>query len=130
MLCCLGFAIVFNNIILGWQCFIVFSSTPAIKLNAIAASSTDRANGPVVSKVNEDGITPLRLVKPVVGLIPTRPVTLAGPLTEADVSVPKPNTAKFAVTAAAVPLLDPEASRLRLYGFNVKPPKELYPSLP
>ena len=46
------------------------SSTPAIALKRIAASSTVLAKGPGVSCTWEIGITPVRLISPTVGFIP------------------------------------------------------------
>ncbi|MBW4653641.1 MAG: hypothetical protein KME20_11485 [Kaiparowitsia implicata GSE-PSE-MK54-09C] len=45
--------------------------------------------------------------------MPTSPVTAAGPRIDPAVSVPVPNTPTLAAIAAAVPLLEPDASRLR-----------------
>ena len=54
------------------------------------------------------GITPDRLVRPSVGLIPTTPHVVAGETIEPSVSVPIVPAAKFAATAAADPVLDPD----------------------
>ncbi|MCY1298564.1 hypothetical protein D9M69_602550 [compost metagenome] len=68
---------------------------------------------------------PARLIKPNEGRSPTVPVTLAGARIEPLVSEPSAKGANPAATAAADPLLEPEASRLVLRGFSVCPPNEL-----
>ena len=44
----------------------------------------------------EIGTIPLRLTKPTVGLIPTMPSAVAGPMMEPEVSVPMHTAARFA----------------------------------
>src|SRR3989449_11690212 len=53
-----------------------------------AASATVRACGPTVSCECEMGMTPARLTRPTVGLIPTTPFAVAGQTIEPSVSVP------------------------------------------
>src|SRR5262245_49851378 len=50
---------------------------------------------------------PSRLIKPTVGLIPTRPFAVPGLRIDPDVSVPMPTVARFAATAMPGPELDP-----------------------
>src|SRR5215472_14581543 len=73
------------------------------------------------------GITPARLMRPTVGLIPTRPFAPDGHTIEPSVSVPTPIAARFAAIAAPVPELDPQGLRSRAYGFFVWPPRPLQP---
>ncbi len=63
--------------------------------------------GPTVSKFRLLGITPALEVSPTVGLIPTTPLMLAGPMIEVSVSVPIERGTMFAETATALPELDP-----------------------
>ena len=53
------------------------------------------------------GTTPSRGTNPNVGLIPTKACEPAGFWIDPPVSVPNPSTAKLALTAVAVPPLDP-----------------------
>src|SRR5215831_2703166 len=92
-------------------------------LSATAASATVRPCGPTVSCVCEMGTTPARLVSPTVGLMPTTPFTLPGQTMLPSVSVPRPTAAKLEDTAAAEPLLDPQAFRSSEYGLWVSPPR-------
>ena len=79
--------------------------------------------GPVVSKVLEIGTTPPLLNKPIVGLIPTVELLLAGDKIEPAVSLPIAATAKLVVADTPLPELDPPVSKTRRpYGFNVCPP--------
>src|SRR5215813_8337182 len=88
-----------------------------------AASATVRPWTPTVSCVCEMGTTPARLVRPTVGLIPTTPLALPGQTMLPSVSVPRPIAAKLEDTAAAEPLLDPQAFRSSEYGLWVSPPR-------
>ena len=72
-----------------------------------AASSTVRAMGPAVSWLGAIGTIPSWLIKPWVGLIPTRLWRTEGLMIEPSVSVPIPMGAISKATAAAVPLLEP-----------------------
>lgn len=47
------------------------------------------------------------LTNPIVGLIPTIPLTAEGQTTEPSVSVPTDTTQRFAATATAEPALEP-----------------------
>ena len=78
-----------------------------------AASATVRAIGPTVSCVYEMGMTPARLVRPTVGLMPTMPQTVDGPTIEPSVSVPSATGARLALTAAPEPELEPDGLRVR-----------------
>ena len=53
------------------------------------------------------GITPFLEVSPGVGLIPTTPLIIAGPIIEESVSVPKLTGTILADTATAEPALEP-----------------------
>src|SRR3954471_8519117 len=73
------------------------------------------------------GTIPLRLNRPSVGLIPTRPLLLEGDTIEPSVSVPTATTARLAAIAAPEPELDPDGLRSSAYGFFVCPPRPLQP---
>jgi len=66
-----------------------------------------RVIGPTTSQLAENGTTPVRPIKPKVGLIPTVPQRKQGLRTEPPVSVPSAPIARPAATAAAEPLLEP-----------------------
>src|SRR5437588_8412897 len=70
---------------------------------------------------------PARLIRPSVGLMPTRPDADDGQTTEPSVSVPMPTAARLAAIADPVPELDPHALRSSTYGFFVSPPRPLQP---
>ena len=78
-----------------------------------------RAIGPAMSASNDSGITPLRLVSPIVERMPTSAWCDEGPRIELPVSLPSPAAPKLAATAAAVPPLDPAVTRSSAYGFLV-----------
>jgi len=64
------------------------------------------------------GTTPARLMRPMVGLMPTTEFHPQGQRIEPSVpSIPSVTAAKFAATAMADPLLDPQGPADRLYGF-------------
>ena len=86
---------------------------------------TVRAIGPAMSRSNESGMTPSRLVRPMVERIPTSARWEDGPLIEFPVSLPSPATAKLAATPEAVPPLDPAGTRSRSYAFAVVSYEEL-----
>jgi len=73
-----------------------------------------------VSCLGEIGITPARLVRPTVGFMPTTEFALDGHKMEPSVSVPSDTATKFAATDIADPLLDPQGSSDRTYGFCTK----------
>lgn len=62
-------------------------------------------------------MTPLRLVSPTVGLMPTTELAADGQMIEPSVSVPRVTVARLAATAMADPLLDPHGSADSTYGF-------------
>src|ERR1700704_4838540 len=70
---------------------------------------------------------PIRLTRPSVGLIPTRPLLFDGETIEPSVSVPTAAALRFAATAAPEPELDPDGLRSSAYGFFVSPPRPLQP---
>lgn len=72
----------------------------------ISTSDARRPNGPNVSTDGASGRTPVLSNSPYVGRNPTRAWTRAGPRTEPKESVPNPNAARLAATAAPEPLLD------------------------
>src|SRR5215210_3019641 len=102
-------------------------STPVIAPRRIAASVTVRAIGPAVSWLCAIGMMPLRLTRPRVGLMPTRPQEEEGQTIEPSVSVPTPTAAKLAAVAAPVPELEPQQLRFSAYGLRVNPPRPLQP---
>src|SRR5215211_8555988 len=73
------------------------------------------------------GITPVRLTRPSVGLIPTTELTEAGQTIEPSVSVPTATAAKLAATATAEPELEPHGETSRTYGLRHWPPRALHP---
>src|SRR3954464_8148539 len=85
----------------------------AIAFNAMTASATVRACGPIVSWVCEIGTTPARLTSPTVGLMATTPFAFPGHTMLPSVSVPIDAAAKFAEAAAPEPALDPHGLRSR-----------------
>src|SRR6185436_6914781 len=72
----------------------------------IATSLTVLAIGPAVSWSAVIGITPYRLIRPTVGLMPTSMVSLAGLRIDPDVSVP--TLAAHKLVAVPVPELEPD----------------------
>ena len=77
----------------------------------MAASRTVRAIGPAVSWLWAIGMMPLRLTRPSVGLMPTMPLMPDGQTTEPSVSVPTATLVRFAATATAEPLDEPQGLR-------------------
>src|SRR5947209_4139355 len=100
---------------------------PVSAPSRIAASRTVRHIAPALSWVWEIGMMPLRLTRPTVGLMPTRPFEEDGHTMEPSVSVPMPMAARFAEMPAPVPELDPQGLRSRAEGFLVRPPRPLHP---
>src|SRR5437016_10858353 len=74
-------------------------------------------------------MTPDRLTRPSVGLMPASPFADAGHATEPSVSVPTAAAQRFAPVAAPEPELEPQGLRSRTYGFLVWPPRPLQPLL-
>ena len=95
-------------------------SPPAITSNAIAASLTDRAIGPQCS-IPISGLCGHTGTRPKVGLKPTTPQKLAGPLIDPPESVPVATTAMPAATAAPEPPLDPPGVHFVFQGLRVMP---------
>lgn len=79
-------------------------------LSMYAASFTVLVIGPTVSCTTVIGTTTLLDVSPVLGLIPTTPFILDGPMIEPPVSVPTVKAAKPRLAATADPLELPEGS--------------------
>src|SRR5881396_507817 len=78
---------------------------PSIAPSTIAASATVLAIGPAVSWSAVMGITPYRLTRPTVGLIPASIIAFEGVSMEPEVSVPTFAAHKFA--AVPMPELEP-----------------------
>src|SRR2546422_976773 len=72
-------------------------------------------------------MTPDRLTRPSVGLIPTMPQHVAGETIEPSVSVPIATAQRLAATATPEPELDPDGVRSRAYGLRHCPPRPLQP---
>src|SRR5512142_1011394 len=83
--------------------------------------------GRAVSWLWAMGMTPMRLTKPSVGLIPTMPLVCEGQMIEPSVSVPSAAAHILAATAAPDPEEEPQALRFRAYGLRVKPPRLDHP---
>ena len=75
-------------------------------------------------------MTPARLVRPTVGLMPTTPLTPDGQMIEPSVSVPIDTATRLAATAIAEPELDPHGVRSSTYGFLPCPLRALHPLTP
>src|SRR5215204_1930056 len=73
------------------------------------------------------GITPARLTRPTVGLMPTTEFADAGQTIEPSVSVPTATLAKVAAMAVAEPELEPQGVTLSTYGLRHWPPRALQP---
>src|SRR5206468_2527849 len=86
-------------------------SNPAIAVSTSAASATERAIGPRVSWLDEIGITPDRLTRPIVGFTPTSELQLAGDTIDPSVSLPSDTAQSPAAVATAEPLLEPDGDR-------------------
>ena len=87
----------------------------------MAASDTVREMGPIVSMDHVPRMRPYRLTRPQLGLRPTRPLQLAGPLMEPPVSSPREVAQRKAPAAAAEPLLDPPVYMSRFQGLRALP---------
>jgi hypothetical protein len=74
-------------------------------------------------------MTPERLTRPTVGLIPTRPLIEDGQMIEPSVSVPMATAHRFAESATPEPELEPQGLRSAAYGFTHWPPRALHPLL-
>src|ERR671933_634658 len=98
--------------------------------STIAASATVRACGPTVSWLCAIGITPARLTRPTVGLMPTTPLVVAGQTMEPSVSVPIETDVRFAATATPEPELEPHGLWSSAYGLRTWPPRPLQPLEP
>src|SRR5215210_8462769 len=95
-----------------------WGSAPASTPSKAAASDTVRPKGPTVSWLWAMGITPERLTRPSVGLMPTTELTEAGQTIEPSVSVPTATAARLAATATAEPELEPHGETDSTYGFR------------
>src|SRR5207247_860622 len=72
-------------------------------------------------------MTPDRLTRPSVGLIPTMPQHVDGETIEPSVSIPIATAQRLAATATPEPELDPDGVRSRAYGLRHCPPRPLQP---
>ena len=79
--------------------------------NAIAASVTLRAIGPVLSSSQSSGAMPAMLTRPRVGNTPMTALVAEGIRIELPVSVPLPRTAMLEVTAVTVPPEEPPGEK-------------------
>src|SRR5947209_568151 len=102
-------------------------SGPAITVSTAAASATERARTPTVSKLGATGSMPARLTRPQEGRTPTTPQNAAGQRSEPSVSVASAAATSPAETAAAEPELPPPGDRSRACGLSVSPPRGLQP---
>ena len=78
-----------------------------------------------MSRSKESGITPSRLVSPIVDRIPTSARRDEGPRIELPVSLPSPIRPKPAATPDAVPPLEPAGTRSSAYALRVVSKDEL-----
>src|SRR5437763_7939153 len=83
--------------------------------------------GPAVSWLCAMGMTPARLTRPSVGLIPTIEQQVEGDTMEPSVSVPMAAAHRLAATATPEPELEPEGVRSSAYGLRHWPPRPLQP---
>src|SRR5690348_4944112 len=84
--------------------------------SSAAASRTVRASGPAVPRPTGSPYIGAALIRPRLGLTPTRPQQLAGIRIEPPPSDPCAAGASPAATAAPAPPLDPPAIRSRSHG--------------
>src|SRR4029453_6907960 len=89
--------------------------------NMMAQSSTVRVIGETVSIVHARGTTLWLLTRPMVGRIPTMPLTAEGGRMEPPVSVPRAPRHVRAATAAPDPPLDPAGKRSGFQGLRHVP---------
>src|SRR4030088_1504997 len=87
----------------------------------VAASATERVNGPTLSSDDANAISPYRDTRPYVGSTPTTPQNAAGCRIDPPVSVPSDATQNPAATDAADPPDDPPGTRSRARGFSTGP---------
>src|SRR4249919_2154398 len=73
------------------------------------------------------GITPERLIKPSVGLMPHSPLFDEGDTIEPSVSLPTQPAARLADAAAPEPELEPLGFRSRTYGLRHCPARPVQP---
>src|SRR5688572_17949180 len=96
-----------------------------------ATSVTVRAIGASTPRIEgQPTHTPVRLTRPVVGLMPTTLFQVAGLRVEAANSWPIAIIPKFAARPAAEPPEDPPTVRERSYGLRVSPKSDPYVSPP
>src|SRR2546429_7532926 len=89
--------------------------------NMITQSSTVRVIGETVSIVHAKGTTLWLLTRPIVGRIPTMPLTDDGSRIDPPVSVPSAPRQGRAATAAPEPPLQPAGKRSGFHGLRQGP---------
>src|SRR5699024_367436 len=106
------------------------AGAPASTASSSTTSATERAIGPIVSRVRDNGTAPPGGYLPTVGRKPTSPHKEAGCRTDPPVSAPSPAGTIPAATAVAVPPLLPPAIRLGSYGLRAGPVTALFDVMP
>src|SRR5699024_3817583 len=106
------------------------AGAPASTASSSTTSATERAIGPIVSLVRDNGTTPPVGYLPTVGRKPTSPHNEAGCRTDPPVSAPSPAGTIPAATAVAVPPLLPPAISLGSYGLRAGPVTALFDVMP
>src|SRR5688572_21509187 len=91
----------------------------------MASSSALLQIGPILSRLQQSTMAPLRLTVPKVGRNPVAPQRVEGETIDPSVSVPIVNGNKPATTEAADPADDPLDPCCRFQGFFVSPPNHL-----
>ena len=117
----------------GWPNVVGSRASGAASAFSIRAqSSTQRAIGPIESRLQLSSMVPERPMRPNVTLRPTRPFRADGMRTEPPVSLPMPAGVRRAATATPVPLDEPPATRWvsRSQGFQGAPIRGLVPQPP
>ncbi len=87
----------------------------------VTQSSTVRVMGETVSMVQASGTTLWLLTRPMVGRIPTMPLTADGRRIEPPVSVPRAPRHVRAATATPEPPLEPAGKRSGFHGLRQVP---------
>ena len=91
-------------------------SSPAITASAIAQHATLFTNGPIESRVVDNGVAPAREIRFCVGLNPTMPQSAAGMRTEPPMSVPIATMAAPSATETTAPDEEPPGMQRRSAG--------------
>src|SRR5215470_10955476 len=101
-----------------------FGSWPAMAAKIRAQSSTERANGPILSIEGASAIAPNRLTRPYVGRSPLTPQKAEGQIIDPQVSVPIEKAASPAATIAPEPEEEPQVQQSVFHGFFAAPCKD------